>query len=48
MSTNTKIFVLFFFIVNSPNIWSHFQFKWANHNIDGSQQMQDELSFSTS
>lgn len=46
MSTNTKIFI--FFIVNSLNIWSHFQFKWANHNIDGSQQMQDELSFSTS
>lgn len=46
MSTNTKIFI--FFIVNSPNIWSHFQFKWANHNIDGLQQMQDELSGSTS
>lgn len=46
MNTNTKIFI--FFIINSSNIWSHFQFKWVNHNIDGLQQIQDELDFSTS
>lgn len=46
MNTNTNIFI--FFIINSSNIWSHFQFKWVNHNIDGLQQIQDELDFSTS